>query len=100
MDTRTLSAVALRDAIRRGDVSAEQAVTDALDAITSRNPELNAFITVDAERAIARARECDAASNRSGVLHGVPVAIQDTILRPRHACDGRLARARRLPAPV
>ena len=79
MDTRTLSAVALRDAIRRGDVSAKQAVTDALDAITSRNPVLNAFITVDAERAIARAREVDAASNRSGALHGVPVAIKDTI---------------------
>jgi aspartyl-tRNA(Asn)/glutamyl-tRNA(Gln) amidotransferase subunit A len=79
MDTRTLSAVALRDSIRRGDVSAEQAVTDALAAIADRNPELNAFITVDADRALARARSLDAAADKSGALHGVPVAIKDTI---------------------
>jgi len=79
MDTRTLSALALREAIRRGDASAEQAVTDALAAIADRNPELNAFITVDADRALTRARSLDAASDKSGALHGVPVAIKDTI---------------------
>lgn len=79
MDTRTLGAVALREAIRRGDTSAEQAVVDALEAVAHRNPELNAFITIDADRALARARQMDASADRSGALHGVPVAIKDTI---------------------
>ena len=79
MDTRTTSAIDLRDAIRRGDLTAEQAVSDALARIERENPRLNAFITVDAERALARARSLDRASDTSGALHGVPVGIKDTI---------------------
>jgi aspartyl-tRNA(Asn)/glutamyl-tRNA(Gln) amidotransferase subunit A len=79
MDTRTASAIDLRDAIRRGDLTAERAVADALARIERENPRLNAFITVDAERARARARALDRASDKSGALHGVPVGIKDTI---------------------
>src|SRR5262245_36070503 len=79
MNTRHASAVGLRDAIRRGDVSAEQVVTEALDRIERENPALTAFVTVDARRALARAQALDRGKDKSGVLHGVPVAIKDTI---------------------
>jgi len=79
MDAQTLSATQLRDAIRRGDTTIEQVVTDALARIDAANPRLNAFITVDAERALARARALDRNPAAAGPLHGVPVAIKDTI---------------------
>ena len=79
MNTTTLGAIALRDAIRRGEATAERAVGDALSVIAARNPELNAFVAVSGERALARARQLDKAGERSGALHGVPIAIKDTI---------------------
>ena len=79
MEIRTASAIELRDAIRRGDLSAEQVATDALARIEKDNPTLNAFVTVDAERALARARALDRSNDKSGALHGVPIAIKDTI---------------------
>jgi aspartyl-tRNA(Asn)/glutamyl-tRNA(Gln) amidotransferase subunit A len=79
MDTSTTSAIDIRDAIRRGDVTAERVVTDALARIERENPRLNAFITVDAERAVARAHALDRSADKSGALYGVPVAIKDTI---------------------
>src|SRR5688572_20807101 len=79
METRTASAIDLRDAIRRGDLSAEQVTFEALGRIERENPTLNAFVTVDAERALTRARALDRATDKSGALHGVPVGIKDTI---------------------
>src|SRR4030095_6625179 len=79
MEVRTASAVELRDAIRRGDLSSESVVADALKRIERDNPALNAFVTVDANRALTRARALDRASDKSGALYGVPIAIKDTI---------------------
>ena len=79
MEIRTASAVELRDAIRRGDLTAEHVTADALSRIERENPALNAFVTVDAERALNHARALDRAADKSGALFGVPVAIKDTI---------------------
>jgi aspartyl-tRNA(Asn)/glutamyl-tRNA(Gln) amidotransferase subunit A len=79
METRHASAIGLRDAIRRGELSAEHVATEALGRIERENPTLNAFVTVDATRALARARDLDRKADKSGALHGVPVAIKDTI---------------------
>ena len=79
MDTGTASAVDIRDAIRRGDLTAERAIADSLVRIERDNPRLNAFLTVDADRAMARARALDRSPDKSGALFGVPVAIKDTI---------------------
>lgn len=61
-------------------------VTDVVDAYLARiaalDPALNAFITVTAEHARARAREADAEIRRGnyrGPLHGVPYAAKDII---------------------
>src|SRR5512145_1744296 len=73
------TAVALRDAIARRELSAEAACRQALDRITALDPALHAFLHVDAERAITRARALDAAGTPTGPLHGVPVALKDNI---------------------
>ena len=40
---------------------------------------MNAFISVEADRALARARALDRSGHTHGALHGVPIAIKDTI---------------------
>jgi aspartyl-tRNA(Asn)/glutamyl-tRNA(Gln) amidotransferase subunit A len=74
-----LTATALRNSIVNGEFTAESAVRSALGAIEARDGSLNAFITVDADGALERARALDQRSDTPGPLHGVPVAIKDTI---------------------
>ena len=74
-----ITAIELRESIVRGERTAESALTSALAAIHAGNPALNAFITVDAERALERARALDRQADTPGPLHGVPIAIKDTI---------------------
>jgi amidase len=73
------SATSLRDAIRRGEVSATEVVTAHLDRCADVNGSINALIRVSAEEALATARELDtrAQADRDAPLHGVPVAIKD-----------------------
>ena len=74
-----LTATALRSSIVNGEFTAESAVRSALGAIEARDGSLNAFITVDADGALERARALDKRRQAPGPLHGVPVAIKDTI---------------------
>ena len=72
----------LSRAIRAGELSAETATTDCLQRIAERNPALNAFITVLADRALAQARQADAelrSGRDRGPLHGVPLSLKDII---------------------
>ena len=50
-----------------------------LDRIGRLNPEINAFITVDAEKSLAQARAADTrlASGNAGSLTGIPIAQKD-----------------------
>jgi len=79
------TAVALAEAVRTKRVSPVELVRDCLARIERRNAALRAFITVDAERALASARslEAEAAGGRfRGPLHGVPVAHKDLCVVP------------------
>jgi len=67
-------------AIRAGEASAAEIAEAALARIAARNPVLNAFTDVTAERARARAAAVDAARARGaalGPLAGVPVAAKN-----------------------
>jgi aspartyl-tRNA(Asn)/glutamyl-tRNA(Gln) amidotransferase subunit A len=71
----------VRDAIRSRRRSAVEVCRDALGRIEALNPQLNAFNTVAAERALARAGEIDSAPDRwrDAPLAGVPIAVKDNI---------------------
>ncbi|WP_350001372.1 amidase [Pseudarthrobacter sp. WHRI 8279] len=77
-----LSAVALRDLLRHGHVSAAEAAAHFLARIEQQNTLLGAFVTVTAEQAMADARAADSARARlpAGelpMLHGMPLAFKD-----------------------
>jgi amidase len=66
--------------VRGGEVSSRELVELYLDRIRRLDPELNAFRTVMAERALADADQADA-QRRAGEerpLGGVPIAVKDT----------------------
>jgi amidase len=70
----------IAEAIRRGQVSAADVLADQLDRIARVDADLHCVVTVDAERARARAAEADKALARGqmwGPLHGVGVTIED-----------------------
>jgi len=74
------SASELAAMIRLRQVSATEILEAHLRQIERHNPRLNVIVTLDTERARARAREADSALARGevwGPLHGVPVTIKD-----------------------
>ena len=77
-----LSAVALRDAIAAGQVSAAQAAQAYLDAIGRVDGSVRAYTQVFGEQALERARAIDAARAAGkpiGPLGGLPVSVKDNM---------------------
>jgi aspartyl-tRNA(Asn)/glutamyl-tRNA(Gln) amidotransferase subunit A len=58
---RDASIVELSAALRAKRLSAVELAQDTLDRIARHNPALNAFVTVDADGALAAAKVADAA---------------------------------------
>ncbi|MEN4919248.1 amidase [Achromobacter spanius] len=78
-----LSAVALRDEIAAGRLSAREVMAAHLDRIAAWNPKVNAVVTLDAEGALASAAQADAhqaAGRPLGLLHGLPIVHKDSFL--------------------
>jgi amidase len=76
-----LPATELAALLRRREVSAREVVRAHLDQIERVNPQVNAIVTLVAERALEEARAADdrlAAGEPVGPLHGLPMAIKDT----------------------
>ena len=71
----------VRDAVRARHRSAADVCREALDRIAALNPQLNAFNTVIADRALARAETLDRDHDRwhDAPLLGVPVALKDNL---------------------
>ena len=75
-----LTALELGAAIKKGEVSIEEATRTALEAVEQREGELNCFITRTGEQALERARALQAGvKEASSPLYGVPMAIKDNI---------------------
>jgi amidase len=77
-----LSAVALRDSLRAGGISAADATAHFLARIEQQNRLLGAFVTVTADQAMAAARAADSFRTRAPrdelpLLHGMPLAFKD-----------------------
>ena len=68
-------------AVRRKEISARELLDLHLARIAERNPELNAIVSLDEDRARDGAREADetlAEGEEVGPLHGLPFAFKDT----------------------
>ena len=80
MNLATLDALASSAAIRSGEASAVEVIEAVLAHIEARNPALNAFTAVTAERALAEAKSVDtrrAAGEALGPLAGAPFAVKN-----------------------
>ncbi len=89
---RTIAGLAARLAAR--ELSAVELAQDTLDRIARLDPALNAFVTVDADGALAQARAADEARARgaAGPLAGVPIAHKDVLMTAglRTTCGSRM----------
>lgn len=82
MNIMSLTAVELGKRIKAKEISVEEAVTAALDAIEKKEKLVNSFVTVDREGALKRAKEVQKQIDDgilTGPLAGVPVAIKDNM---------------------
>ena len=82
MNLLSLTAVELGKKIKAHEVTVEEATKAALDAIRAKEPQVNSFVTVDEEAAMARAKEVQKLiddGTLTGPLAGVPVAIKDNM---------------------
>ncbi len=74
--------VELAPRLRRKEISPVELTRACLDRIEKLNPQLNAFITVTVDSALAEARAAEIEIARGewrGPLHGIPVALKDLI---------------------
>ncbi|MFM2397272.1 MAG: hypothetical protein RLZZ144_522 [Pseudomonadota bacterium] len=69
----------LAAALRAKQISSVELTQLYLDRINQLNPQLNAFITLNADKSLAQARAADArlASGDADVLTGIPIAQKD-----------------------
>jgi amidase len=68
-------ATELAQMVRSGEISATELVQSSLERIEELNPSLNAFVQLDAERALATAAQIGPGDERP--FAGVPVAIKN-----------------------
>lgn len=83
-DLVNLSLTEVADAIRRKRVSSVEVTRACIEQALRVQPMINGFIQIEAEDALAAAREADRALKRSrriGPLHGVPLAHKDMYYR-------------------
>jgi amidase len=103
MEFWKLSAVELAEGIRRKDYSCTEVVTNIIERIRTRNPELNA-ITVDCSAdALADAERADTALRRGdalGELHGIPVTIKENVDQKGKATPNGIPAFANLIAPA
>ncbi len=79
-DSGTIAGTARR--LRLGETTCVQILQNCLDQIDRREHEVRAWVRVDRDGALARARELDAelhAGRDRGPMHGMPIGVKDII---------------------
>ncbi|MET7437373.1 amidase [Streptomyces sp. NPDC004082] len=79
-----LTALQLLDGYRKGEFSPVDATRAALERAGRIQPAVNAFVRLDADEALARARESAdrwLRGTATGLLDGVPVTVKDLVLQ-------------------
>ena len=79
-ETTWASAAELALRIRRHELSPVELMRSTIERIERRNPSLNAFVYLDFDQAMEKARAAEAAvasGANLGLLHGVPTAMKD-----------------------
>src|SRR5208283_1900729 len=80
IDFRTSSLAGLARSVRAKEVSARELTQAALDRIQRLDPIYNAFVAVDAERALSAAARIDQRivdGEDPGALAGIPIGVKD-----------------------
>ncbi len=90
-----LTAAQVAAGVAAGDFSAVEVAKASLDAISKRDGEVQAFLQVSADLALAAAEKTDqrrAAGEKLGPLAGVPVAFKDNmhLLGTRTTCASKM----------
>ena len=81
-DLTERSAIDLRDALARGEVSAVDVTRAHLQQIDKRDPGVGAWAFIDSDHAMAQAERLDEFRKTGtdiGPLHGIPVGVKDII---------------------
>lgn len=82
MSLMSMTALELGRTIQAGEVSAVEAVREALDRIQKLDRKLNCYVTVDGEAALKKAEEIQkriSSGELTGPLAGVPAAVKDNL---------------------
>lgn len=82
-DVTRLSAAQLADALAAGEISSVEATQAHLDRIAAVDGDVNAFLHVSDDEALATARDVDARRAAGEELHalaGVPIAVKDVVV--------------------
>ena len=92
-----LTAFEIVNAVKNGTQTAEEITRESLAIIAQKNPQINAFVEVFEQDALAQAKAIDqkrARGEKLGKLAGVPVGIKDNLLYNGHkatCCSKMLA---------
>ncbi len=80
-ELHTLTIAAARQALDAGDTSSVELTEALLERITALEPQINAFLTITGEQALAQARAADEqrGSGSLSPLHGIPLAVKDVL---------------------
>ena len=81
-DLTFFSAIQLAEQVRTRQTSPVELIKAHLTRIEQLNPKINAFIHVDADRALNQARAAESAvmhNEKLGPLHGIPISIKSSI---------------------
>jgi len=79
---RELSANNIKEKIIKREITAQEVVEDLFECIDLKEPSIKAYLYLDKEGALLKAKEIDekiSNGGKVGLLAGIPVAIKDNI---------------------